>query len=71
MEQYRGVAHVLLDLSAAFDTITKRGVIDTLHQQIGVTGVPLTWFKSYLSKITQRIRIGSTTSKLATLQAVK
>ena len=41
--QYRGEALVLLDLSAAFDTINTRGVIDTFHQQIGVTGVPLTW----------------------------
>ena len=49
LDQDRGVALVLLDLSVAFDTITTRGVIDTLHQQIGVTGVPLTWFKSYLS----------------------
>ena len=62
LDQDRSVALVLLDLSAAFDTINTRGVIDTLHQQIGVTGVPLTWFKSYLSKRSQRIRIGSTTS---------
>ena len=66
LDQDRCVALVLLDLSAAFDTINTRGVIDTLHQQIGVTGVPLTWFKSYLSKRSQRKRIGSTTSKPAT-----
>ena len=46
LDQDRGVALVLLDLSAPFDTINTRGVIDTLHQQIGVTGVPLTCFKS-------------------------
>ena len=68
LDQDRGVALVLLDCrSAAFDTINTRGVIDTLHQQIGVTGVPLTWFESYLSKRSQRIRIGSTTSRPATL----
>ena len=67
LDQDRGVALVLLDLSAAFDTINTRGVIDTLHRQIGVTGVPLTWFKSYLSKRSQRIRIGGTTSRPATL----
>ena len=67
LDQDRGVALVLLELSAAFDTINTRGVIDTLHQQIGVTGVPLKWFKSYLSKRSQRIRIGSTTSRPATL----
>ena len=67
LDQDRGVALVLLDLSAAFDTINTRGVIDTLHQQIGVTGVPLTWFESYLSKRSQRIRIGGTTSRPATL----
>ena len=67
LDQDRGVALVLLDLSAAFDTINTRGVIDTLHKQIGVTDVPLTWFKSYLSKRSQRIRIGSTTSRPAIL----
>ena len=67
LDQDRDVALVLLDLSAAFDTINTRGVIDTLHQQIGVTGVPLTWFNSYLSKRSQRIRIGGTTSRPATL----
>ena len=54
LDQDRGVALVLLDLSAAFDTINTRGVIDTLHKQIGVTDVP-------------RIRIGSTTSRPAIL----
>ena len=67
LDQDRGVALDLLDLSAAFDNINTRGVIDIMHQQIGVTGVPLTWYKSYLSKRSQRIMIGSTTSRPATL----
>ena len=40
LDRDRDVALVLLDLSAAFKTINTRGVIDTLYQQIGVTGVP-------------------------------
>ena len=46
LDQDRGVALVLLDLSAAFNTINTRGVIDTLHQQIGVTGVPRRYLKA-------------------------
>ena len=66
LDQDRVVALDLLDLRT-FDNINTRGVIDIMHQQIGVTGVPLTWYKSYLSKRSQRIRIGSTTSRPATL----
>ena len=39
--------------------ITKELDQDRGVEQIGVTGVPLTWFKSYLSKKNQRIRKGT------------
>ena len=54
----RGVALVLLDLSAAFDTINTKGVVTTLQQHIGVEGRALAWFEDYLTKRKQRIRIG-------------
>ena len=62
LDKGRGVALVLLDLSAAFDTIDPDGVINTLEQHIGVS-----WFRDYLNKINQRIRIGMTVSTPATL----
>ena len=67
LDQGKGVAMVLLDLSAAFDTINPQGVTDTLQQHIGVNGTPLTWFKDYLANRRQRVRIGSTVSAPMTL----
>ena len=45
---------IMLDLSAVFDTIDHRVLLDRMESTIGVTGVPLTWFVSYLSEITIR-----------------
>ena len=56
------MALVLLDLSAAFDTINTKGVVTTLQQLIGVEGTALAWFEDYLTKRTKRIRIGKTVS---------
>ena len=69
LDKGRGVALVLLDLSAASDTINPDGVINTLEQHIGVKGVALSWFRNYLNKRNQRIRIGMTVSKPATLSS--
>ena len=41
LDKGRSVALVLLDLSAAFDTINSAGVINTLEHHIGVKGVAL------------------------------
>ena len=67
LDKGRAVALVLLDLSAAFDTINLDGVINTLEHHIGVKGVALSWFKNYLNKRNQRIMIGIAVSKPATL----
>lgn len=40
---------VLLDLTAAFDTIDRNILISPLEHSIGLKGTALKWFKSYLS----------------------
>ena len=62
LDENRGVALALLDLSAAFDTINTKGVDTTPQQHIGVEGIALSWFEDYLTKRTQTIRMGKTVS---------
>ena len=45
----RVILMVLLDLSAAFDTIDHDIFVSRLSSRIGVRSVALSWFKSYLS----------------------
>ena len=52
---------ILLDLSAAFDTISHSTLLDRL-KTIGLSDTPLNWFHSYLSGRTQFIQLKSFTS---------
>ena len=67
LDKGRGVALVLLDLSAAFDTINPDGVMNNLEKHIGVKGGALCWLRNYLNKRNQRNRIDMTVSKPAKL----
>ena len=53
---------VLLDLSAAFDTIEHSILLNILQQEIGVVGTALSSFDSFLSGRKQRILVGDKTS---------
>ena len=56
-------ALVLLDLSAAFDTVDHEIILpQRLHISYGINGPVLQWFRSYLVGRTQHVRRGSTTS---------
>lgn len=52
---------VLLDLSAAFDTMSHDVLLDRLHN-VGLRGNALKWFHSYLSQRSQRVSIHGTYS---------
>lgn len=54
---------VLLDMSAAFDTLDHSILITRLHNYIGLSGSALQWFTSYLSNRTFQVKQGSDISK--------
>ena len=53
---------MLLDLSAAFDTVDHNLLLTILEKEIGIGGTVLKWFRSFLTGRSQRIRLGKVTS---------
>ena len=53
---------VLLDLSAAFDTIDHKILINRLENKYGISGLALEWLKSYLQERPQRVIVNGTYS---------
>ena len=62
MDRKEVAALVLIDLSKTFDSIDHSILLVKL-QTIGVSKSVLAWFKSYLSRRSQIVRIGSTLSE--------
>ena len=61
---------VLLDLSAAFDTVNCEVLLKRLHTDIGTRGKALDWFKSFLIGRSQRIAVQGTMSRQFDLDCV-
>ena len=64
IHQHGVVILVMLDLSAAFDTIDHDILFDRMENTLGITGPALEWFRSYLSGRTLRIQIDKSFSEL-------
>lgn len=54
---------VLLDLSAAFDTVDHNTLLEVLGRRFGVKGTALDWFDSYLADRTQSYQQGAQRSE--------
>jgi hypothetical protein len=59
---------VLLDLSAAFDTIDHKTLLSRLTSKFGVKAQALSWFESYLTNRTQSVLIGNSRSEKCILE---
>ena len=68
MERQQVTLLVMLDLSAAFDTIDHSIMSDVLSSRFGIGGIALKWFQSYLSNRCQQINIGGVRSDVFDLE---
>ena len=59
---------VLLDLSAAFDTVRHDTLLNRLKSRFGVDGKALEWFASYLADRTQRVTVNDGLSSVFPLR---
>ncbi len=62
LDNKQQVALILLDLSAAFDTLDHDILIDRFKNYFNISGKVLEWFQSYLQGRTQSVIIGETIS---------
>ena len=58
---------MLLDLSAAFDTVDQSKLLEILEDEIGIEGTALKWFKSFIVGRTQRVKIRDAYSEVGDL----
>ena len=59
---------VMLDLSAAFDTVNHNILLTRLKEKLRICGLALEWFRSYLAKRGQRVSIDGSLSEHFSLE---
>ena len=57
LDNHQSVVLLLLNLSAAFNTVDHGILLDRLSHRFGICGLALSWFKSYLSNRFQFVEI--------------
>ena len=67
-DEKKATVVMLLDLSAAFDTVDHDLLLNILEKEIGLRGNVLKWFNSFLKGRAQRIRLGKVTSESITIR---
>ena len=60
--------HVLLDLSAAFDTVDHSILLHRLRHWAGISGIALEWFRSYLSNRKFCVSVNNYVSSFSTVK---
>lgn len=68
LDQQKIVMLVLLDLSAAFDTVDHSLLLERMSSGMGVADTALSWFESYLSDRQQKVCIRGSVSSLHKLK---
>ena len=63
LDRNHAMMFVMLNLSAAFDTIDHAHLLKLLQDEFGVRGTALAWFRTYMEDRTYRVQINSTTSE--------
>ena len=59
---------VMLDLSTAFDTFNHNILLTRLNEELGICGLALEWFRSYLAKRGQRVSTNGSLSERFSLE---
>ena len=57
IDQSKPALIVLLDLSAAFDTVEHNVLFSRLKDMFGLSGKVIEWFRSYLEQRSQRVSV--------------